>query len=83
MKATQAEDLYFILTAAEVRNAMIDRRHLTCVVTVAQTSTPKMFTFTKEDFSKKMQLEPIAFRAQALSTINGLPPREGFSRLFW
>jgi hypothetical protein len=29
--------------------------------------TPKLFTFTKDDFSKKIQLYPIAFRAQGLS----------------
>jgi hypothetical protein len=56
----------FIITAAEVRNAMIDRRHVTCVVTAALTPTPQMFTFTKENFLKKIQLEPIAFRAQQL-----------------
>jgi hypothetical protein len=45
---------------------MIDRRHLTCVVTAALTTAPKMFTYAKDEFSKKIQLDPIAFRAQAL-----------------
>jgi hypothetical protein len=45
---------------------MIDRKHLTCVVTGALTPTPKMFEYSKEEFSKKIQLEPIAFRAQLL-----------------
>jgi Domain of unknown function (DUF3883) len=67
VKGTQADDVCFIITAAEVRNAMIDRRHVTCVVTAALTAAPKMFTYTKDDFSKKIQLDPIAFRAQALS----------------
>jgi len=66
VKGTQADNVCFIITAAEVRNAMIDRRHLTCVVTAALTAAPKMFTYTKDDFSKKIQLDPIAFRAQAL-----------------
>ena len=66
VKGTQGNDVCFIVTAAEVRNAMIDRRHLTCVVTSALTPAPKMFTYTKDDFSKKIQLEPIAFRAQLL-----------------
>jgi len=66
VKGTQADDVCFIITAAEVRNAMIDRRHVTCVVTAALTATPKMFTYVKDDFSKKIQLDPIAFRAQAL-----------------
>jgi hypothetical protein len=67
VKGIQAEDVCFIITAAEVRNAMIDRRHLTCVVTAALTPAPKMFTYARDDFSKKLQLEPIAFRAQAFS----------------
>jgi hypothetical protein len=46
---------------------MIDRRHLTRVVTAALTPVPKMFTYTRDDFSKKIQLDLIAFRAQALS----------------
>jgi hypothetical protein len=67
VKGTQGDEVCFIITAAEVRNAMIDRRHLTCVVTAALTSAPKMFTFTRDDFAKKIQLEPIAFRAQVFS----------------
>jgi len=66
-KGTQADNVCFIITAAEVRNAMIDRRHLTRVVTAALTPVPKMFTYTRDDFSKKIQLDLIAFRAQALS----------------
>lgn len=67
VKGTQADDVCFIITAAEVRNALIDRRHLTCVVTAALTSAPKMFTYTRDEFPKKIDLEPIAFRAHALS----------------
>jgi hypothetical protein len=66
VKGTQADEVCFIITAAEVRNAMIDRRHLTCVVTAALTPAPKMFTYTRDDFSKTIQLEPIAFRARQL-----------------
>lgn len=66
VKGTQANEVCFIITAAEVRNAMIDGRHLTCVVTAALTAAPQMFTYTKNDFSKRLQLDPIAFRAQAL-----------------
>jgi hypothetical protein len=54
----------FIITAAEVRNVMIDRRHLTCVVTAALTAAPKMLTYSRDDFFKKIRLDPIAFRAQ-------------------
>jgi hypothetical protein len=67
VKGTQSYDVCFIITAAEVRNAMIDRRHLTCVVTAALTPAPKMFMYTRDEFSKMIQLEPIAFRAQLLS----------------
>jgi hypothetical protein len=28
---------------------------------------PKMFTLTRDDFEKKLQLDPIAFRAQLRS----------------
>ena len=67
VKGTQGSDICFIITAAEVRNAMIDRKHVTCVVTAALTAAPKMFTYTRDDFAKKIQLVPIAFRAQVLS----------------
>jgi hypothetical protein len=50
-----------------VRNAMIDRKHLTCVVTSALGPSPKLSTYTKQEFSKRLQLEPIAFRAVLLS----------------
>jgi len=45
---------------------MIDGKHITCVVTGALTAAPNMFTYTKDEFSKRLQLEPIAFRAQLL-----------------
>jgi hypothetical protein len=68
VKGTLGDDLCFIITAAEVRNVMIDRKHITCVVTAALTSAPKMFAYTRDDFAKNIQLEPMAFRAQLLST---------------
>lgn len=43
---------------------MIDRKHMTCVVTAALTAAPKMFTYTRDDFDGKIKLEPIPFRAQ-------------------
>ncbi len=54
VKGTQGEDVCFIVTAAEVRNAMIDRKHIPCVVTAALTDTPKMFTYAKDEFLKKV-----------------------------
>lgn len=68
VKGTQGDDVCFIITAAEVRNVMIDWKHITCVVTAALTSAPKLFVYTRDDFAKNIQLEPIAFRAQLLST---------------
>jgi uncharacterized protein DUF3883 len=68
VKGTQGSDVCFIITAAEVRNAMIDRRHVTWVVTAALTAAPKIITYTRDDFAKNIQLDPIAFRAQLLST---------------
>ena len=68
VKGTQGDDVCFIITAAEVRNVMIDRKHITCIVTAALTSAPKLFVYTRDDFAKNIQLEPIAFRAQLLST---------------
>jgi hypothetical protein len=67
VKGTQDDGICFIITAAEVRNAMIDHRHLTCIVTGALTATPKLLTITRDDFTKRIQLEPIAFRAQLMS----------------
>jgi hypothetical protein len=64
VKGTQSDEVCFIITAAEVRNLMIDRRHLTCVVTAALSAAPKMFTYSRDEFVAKIQLEPIAFRAQ-------------------
>lgn len=45
VKGTQGSDVCFVITAAEIRNAMIDRRHNTCVVTAALTAVPKMFAY--------------------------------------
>jgi hypothetical protein len=67
VKGTQSEEVCFIITAAEVRNAMIDRKHLTCIVTAALTNAPKMLRLTRDDFGQKIHLEPIAFRAQLSS----------------
>jgi hypothetical protein len=67
VKGTQGDELCFIITAAEVRNAMIDRCHVTCVVTAALTPSPRMFAFSKDKFMTELQLEPIAFRVRLRS----------------
>jgi len=63
VKGTQGSETCFIITAAEVRNVMMDRKHVTCVVTDALTSAPKISSFTKNEFLQQFQLDPIAFRA--------------------
>lgn len=64
VKGTQGDDICFIITAAEVRNAMVDRKHVTCVVTAALSGGPKLFTIGREAFTREIDLEPIAFRAR-------------------
>jgi len=72
VKGTQGSDVCFIITAAEVRNAMIDRGHVTCVVTAALTAAPKIFTYARDDFAKNIQLHPIAFRAATVVDLSML-----------
>lgn len=67
VKGTQGEEVCFIITAAEVRNAMIDRHHVTCIVTSALTDKPVMFVCSKKELTAKIELEPIAFRARLRS----------------
>ena len=64
VKGTQGDDICFIITAGEVRNAMIDRHHVTCVITSALSAELKMFVYSKEKFISDIELEPIAFRAR-------------------
>jgi len=64
VKGTQGDDVCFIITAGEVRNAMIDRYHVTCVVTSALLAEPRLFAYSKEKFISDIELEPIAFRAR-------------------
>jgi Protein NO VEIN, C-terminal len=63
VKGTQGPEVGFIITAGEVRNALIDQRHVTGVVTSALSDTPKVTFFSKSDFLSKIELEPIAYRA--------------------
>jgi hypothetical protein len=63
VKGTQGPEVGFIITAGEVRNALIDQRHVTGVVTSALSDAPKVTFFSKSDFLSKIELEPIAYRA--------------------
>jgi Domain of unknown function (DUF3883) len=65
VKGSQGIDVCFIITAGEVRNAMMDRHHVTCLVAGALSAEPKMFLYPKDQFIADIELEPIAFRARA------------------
>lgn len=64
VKGTQGSEVLFIITAAEVRNVMLDRHHVTCIVTAALSPEPRMFTYTKDEFVTAIDLDPIAYRAK-------------------
>ena len=49
VKGTKGTEICFILTAAEVRNALIDRKHVTCR-SPALSATPQLFTYSKDEF---------------------------------
>lgn len=63
VKGTQGCDVCFIITAGEVRNALMDRQHVTCVVTDALTPSPSLVKIGHSEFVEFLKLEPIAFRA--------------------
>jgi len=62
VKGTQGSDVCCIITAGEVRNALIDRRHVTCIVTLAL-SSPSITRINHDEFESLLSLEPIAYRA--------------------
>jgi hypothetical protein len=63
VKATQGTEVTFIITAGEMRNVVLDRRHLTVIVTEALTNAPNIHRYNKERFLAELKCEPIAFRA--------------------
>jgi hypothetical protein len=63
VKGTQADEVCFIVTAGEVRNALIDSKHVTCVVTEALSNAPRIHRFDKTAFLQ-LELDPIAYRAR-------------------
>jgi hypothetical protein len=71
VKGTQGSDVCFIMTAAEIRNAMIDRQHVTCLVTSALSAEPRISIYSKEKFISDIDLEPIAFRARTRAERGG------------
>jgi hypothetical protein len=82
VKATQGEAVSFIITAGEMRNVLLDRKHLTYVVTNALSAKAGLHRYDKERFLAELDCEPIAFRAvskdankdsQRLKTAAGAP----------
>ncbi|MHB8525938.1 MAG: protein NO VEIN domain-containing protein [Candidatus Acidiferrales bacterium] len=69
VKGTQGKEVCFIITAAEVRNVMIDRDHVTCIVVDALSTESNMFKYSKEQFIADLDLEPIAFRARSRTPV--------------
>ena len=63
VKGTQSPEVCFIVTAGEVRNALIDRQHVTCVVSRALTPSPIISRIGHDEFRHLVVLEPIAYRA--------------------
>jgi uncharacterized protein DUF3883 len=63
VKGTQSAEVCFIITAGEVRNALIDRQHVTCIVCRALTPSPTISRIGHDEFRKLVVLEPIAYRA--------------------
>jgi hypothetical protein len=68
VKGVQGTECCFIMTRGEVRNALIDHRHITCVVTEALTALPKMRRITKQELEEQFVRDPIAYRVQPKST---------------
>lgn len=63
VKGTQGTDVCFIITAGEVRNALMDRNHVTCVVTSALLPSPVITRIEHTEFKELLALQPIAYRA--------------------
>jgi hypothetical protein len=62
VKGVQGSEVCCIITAGEVRNALIDRKHVTCIVTRAL-SSPTITRIGHDEFKSLLVLEPIAYRA--------------------
>lgn len=63
VKGVQGDEPAFIITAGEVRNLMLDRKHVTAVVTNALSTAPLLTRFSRDEFLNNFHLEPLAYRA--------------------
>ncbi len=63
VKGVQGDEPAFIITAGEVRNLMLDRKHVTAVVTSALSMVPLLTRFSRDEFLSNFRLEPLAYRA--------------------
>jgi len=62
VKGVRGDDISFIITAGEVRQAETNDDFVLCVVTSALTE-PQIHRFTAEEFREQFNLEPISYRA--------------------
>lgn len=63
VKGVQGNEPAFIITAGEVTNLMLDRKHVTAVVTNALSREPLLTRFSRDEFLSNFDLEPLAYRA--------------------
>jgi len=63
VKGIQRRVASFIITAGEVQQAKTDKSFALCVVTSAISKHPRLSRYSAEDFIKRFDLVPLAFRA--------------------
>jgi len=63
VKGIRGDELAFIITAGEVRNLMLDRKHVTALVTNALATAPLLTRFSRDEFLNNFELEPLAYHA--------------------
>ena len=63
VKGVQGNFPAFIITSAEVKKAENDNDFMICAVTSALSANPKIQSYTGQEFIKKFDRKPLAFRA--------------------
>lgn len=66
VKGVQGQELSFIITSGEIRQARNNTHFFICIVTSALTKNPQMFRYTGAEFVEKFGLAPLAYRASLL-----------------
>jgi hypothetical protein len=62
VKGIQGTECCFIITAGEIRNALMDRKHVTCVVTGALSGSPTLVRLSSDALMGEFEHHPLAFR---------------------